>query len=301
LALSDLEIVMELLWVYLSLAAGTLQTIRNATSKTLTKQLRPHAITLVRFGYAIPFTLLYILLLVLWQFQLGELTYSVFFYALLTALVQITGNFLLVSLFRYKNFAVAVNFSKTDFVFAAIIGAMFFGQYISFWGIIAIILALVGAFCANANKGTLDTKTVCIGLASGLAFAIASFTVRFTNDSYAGGDLVLNAGMSLLIVLVIQTTILLLYHLVWEREQLKIVMQHKATDLIIGTSSAMGSICWFLAFSLANVAFVRTVGQIEVVWTILASHLLFKERLKPNEWVGITLTVFGIMLLVFSQ
>jgi drug/metabolite transporter (DMT)-like permease len=292
---------MEYLWIYLALAAGTLQTIRNATSKTLTQQLRPHAITLVRFGYAIPFTVLYLMLLFVLGFKLGGVTGSVCFFALLTALFQITGNFLLVSLFRYKNFAVAVNFSKTDFVFAAVLGVLVFGQLISFWGSAAIVLALVGAFYANANKGNVEAKTVGIGLASGLAFALASFTVRFTNDSYRGGDLALNAGMSLLIVLVIQTTILLVYHSVWDRDQLKIVMKHKGTDLIIGTSSAMGSICWFLAFSLANVAFVRTVGQVEVVWTILASHLLFKERLKSNEWFGILLTVLGITLLVISQ
>jgi uncharacterized membrane protein len=142
---------------------------------------------------------------------------------------------------------------------------------------------------------------VSIGLASGLAFALASFTVRFTNDGYIAGDLALNAGMSLLIVLLIQTAILLVYHLVCDREQLKLMMQHKGTDLIIGTSSAMGSICWFLAFSLANVAFVRTVGQIEVVWTILAAHLLFREPLKQNEWIGIILTASGITLLVISK
>lgn len=292
---------MEYIWIYLSLLAGTLQTIRNATSKSLVTRLRPNGVTLVRFGYALPFTVLYIFVLLALGFRAGELNALVFVFAFLTALFQMIGNFLLVSLFQYKNFAVAVNFSRTDLAFATILGVLFFGQFVSVWGLAAIVITLVATFYANGYDGRFDAKTVAAGLSSGFAFATSSFTVRYTNTSYVGGDLFLNTGISLFLVLLIQTIILVSYHCIWEREQLKIILRNRRTDLIVGTSSAMGSICWFLALSLSHVAYVRTVGQIEVVWTLLASHLFFNERLKYNEWIGIILTVVGILILIFGQ
>ena len=64
----------------------------------------------------------------------------------------------------------------------------------------------------------------------------------------------------------------------------------------IGLTSALGSIGWFTAFALENASYVRAVGQIEVVFTLLISAFYFRERILPREHIGIALAVVGVLL-----
>ena len=66
--------------------------------------------------------------------------------------------------------------------------------------------------------------------------------------------------------------------------------------MFIGTTSAIGSICWFTAFALENASYVRAVGQIEVVFTLLVSALYYRERISVSEYAGIGLTMLGVLL-----
>ncbi|MEL7303725.1 MAG: EamA family transporter, partial [Pseudomonadota bacterium] len=64
----------------------------------------------------------------------------------------------------------------------------------------------------------------------------------------------------------------------------------------IGVTSALGSIAWFVAFAIQNASYVRAVGQIEVVFTLLISWLYFREKLTPIELGGIAVTVLGVLM-----
>ena len=64
----------------------------------------------------------------------------------------------------------------------------------------------------------------------------------------------------------------------------------------IGVTSAVGSICWFTAFALENASYVRSVGQVEAIFTLLISHFYFKEKFNTAELTGIAVTVVGVLL-----
>jgi drug/metabolite transporter (DMT)-like permease len=64
----------------------------------------------------------------------------------------------------------------------------------------------------------------------------------------------------------------------------------------IGLTSALGSIGWYTAFALQNASYVRAVGQIEVVFTLLVSWLYFRERLTALEYTGMAVTVAGVLM-----
>ena len=66
----------------------------------------------------------------------------------------------------------------------------------------------------------------------------------------------------------------------------------------VGASGALGSIGWFTAMSIQNAALVRAVGQIELVFTIGASVLIFREKILRLEVLGIFLVVAGIIVLL---
>ena len=69
---------------------------------------------------------------------------------------------------------------------------------------------------------------------------------------------------------------------------------------LIGLTSIIGSIGWFTAFTLTNVAYVKTVGQIELLFSILITHKIFKEKFNRMEIIGGLLVIFSILILVMT-
>ena len=54
------------------------------------------------------------------------------------------------------------------------------------------------------------------------------------------------------------------------------------------------------AFGLATAAEVRAVGQIELIFSILISMIIFKEKIKNTEFIGIVL-LGGSILIIINQ
>jgi drug/metabolite transporter (DMT)-like permease len=63
----------------------------------------------------------------------------------------------------------------------------------------------------------------------------------------------------------------------------------------------LASICWFTAFTLQNGAYVRALGQIELIFTFIASVFFFRERTSRAEIAGILLVAAGIVLLILGR
>ncbi|HLJ62848.1 MAG TPA: EamA family transporter, partial [Stellaceae bacterium] len=68
--------------------------------------------------------------------------------------------------------------------------------------------------------------------------------------------------------------------------------------LLAGLAGVAGSACWFTAMTLQEVAYVRTLGTIELLFTLLSSYLLFKERPSRAELVGVALVLAGTVLVL---
>ncbi len=66
----------------------------------------------------------------------------------------------------------------------------------------------------------------------------------------------------------------------------------------VGVTGVLGSAGWFAAFALQNAALVRAVGQVEIVFTLMVSALVFKERLSGRELLGIALVVASLVMIV---
>jgi drug/metabolite transporter (DMT)-like permease len=57
---------------------------------------------------------------------------------------------------------------------------------------------------------------------------------------------------------------------------------------------------WFTAFTLQNAAYVRAVGQIELIFTFIASIVFFKEKTSPTELAGIALIMVAIVAIMLT-
>ena len=78
------------------------------------------------------------------------------------------------------------------------------------------------------------------------------------------------------------------------------VLSRWRRTIMVGITGALGSLGWFAAFSLQNAAYVRVLGQVEIVFTLIASALVFYERLRGREAAGVALVVLSVVVLVLA-
>ena len=57
-------------------------------------------------------------------------------------------------------------------------------------------------------------------------------------------------------------------------------------------------LCWFIAFALQNAAYVKALGQVELILSVLASVMFFRERISGREYLGMAVLVGSIVMLV---
>jgi drug/metabolite transporter (DMT)-like permease len=83
-----------------------------------------------------------------------------------------------------------------------------------------------------------------------------------------------------------------------ERGQVGRVFANLRTGLLVGLASAIGSVGWFTAFTLQIAAYVRTLGLVELVVTLLISLYAFRERPGRFEVIGLGLLILSIALVL---
>ena len=298
------------LWIPLTIAAAFFQNLRSALQKHLKSRLSTAGATYVRFLYAWPFAVIYVWGLVKFGgFEVPGLTAEFLIYCLLGGLSQITFTFLLIWLFSFRNFATGTIYSKTETAQVAILGLLILGDPLSIAAIAAIAVSLIGVMALSVAEtkitvgnliANLSGKPTLIGLACGAFLGASVVFYRGGALSLGGEGFIMQAGFTLAVSVVMQTVMMGAYLAVRERDQLKAVLVHWRPSLAVGVAGVLSSIGWFSAFTLQNAAYVRALGQIELVFTLIASAVFFREKIKGLELAGILFIVGGILILVLA-
>jgi drug/metabolite transporter (DMT)-like permease len=304
-ALCRFLILMEVcmsLWIPFTLLAAFMQAMRNALQKQLSKDVPVMGVTLARFIYAGPLALLYLLGLYQWQdYAIPQFSFWFVFYVLAASAMQILATALMVVLFRLKNYAIGVGLAKSEAILAAIVGVMFFGTYISPLGWVGVFIGGVAVFLLTGATSiqSLSAKTLALGLGSGLAFALTSLWVREASLTL-GLPFLPAAAWVLFFVITTQTVVLLIYLALNDKTTLVKLWQRPQLTLATSFTSCLGSLGWFTAMSLQAVAYVKTLGQVEVLFTLLISVLVLKEKLKRQDLLGLALIVLAAVLVMWA-
>jgi len=292
-----------------SLAAASFQTVRFMLQKVLSSvSLSPAGATFSRFVYSAPFILA---LLFLYLRQSGQavpsLTGQFWVYATIGGLAQILATVCVVALFKQRNFAVGITFKKTEVIQTALLGLVVLGDQMSLgaWG--AILVGLTAVLILSKSPDgqgkwwqNLTNRASQLGLGSGILFAFSAVGYRGASLQLGDLDAALRAGITLAIVVCLQTTMMLCWLLLRDPNEIKRVWQARRVAIWVGLTSMGGSFCWFWAFSLQNAAYVKAVGQAELLLSLLASVLFFKEKITQREIVGMGLLVISILGLVLA-
>ncbi|MEY8840857.1 EamA family transporter, partial [Cribrihabitans sp. XS_ASV171] len=85
-----------------------------------------------------------------------------------------------------------------------------------------------------------------------------------------------------------------------DRDELRAVWATRSTGVFVGLTSMGGSFCWFWAFTLQNAAYVKALGQVELIFSLLASTLVFRETVTRRELTGMALLGLSILALVLT-
>ncbi|MBP0048052.1 DMT family transporter [Marinobacterium sp. AK62] len=291
-----------MLWIPFTLMAAFMQAWRNAFQNQLSKEVSTAGVTLSRFIYAPPVAAIYLALLYLFKPAAApQLSITFVGLVLLAALAQILATALMVVLFRKRNYAIGVGLVKSEAVIAAILGALFFGAALNATAWVGVIIGAL-AFWLMTNPKSLKAAsldTLLIGLGSGLAFALTTLWVREAS-LVLGLPFPHGAAWVLLLVLMTQAIVLGGWVAWREPDTLKALLARPGQVLRISVLSCLGSLGWFTAMSLETVALVKTLGQVEVLFTLLISARWFKEQLSLRDLAGLALIVVGAVCVVLA-
>ncbi|WP_298857731.1 DMT family transporter [uncultured Sulfitobacter sp.] len=295
------------LWIIVSLLAAVFQTIRFMLQKVLaTSTLSAAGATFSRFVYSAPFIAL---LLGVYMNSTGAslpaMDARFWGFGLLGGTTQILATVCVVLLFKERNFAVGITFKKTEVIQTVLVGVLLLGDRVSWGGFAAIMLGLVGLMLLSGGKeakgfhlSDLRNRAAGLGIASGILFAFSAVSYRGASLTLATDDPLLRAGVTLMAVVVMQTLIMTVWLYLRERGEMTAVWRARRVAVWIGLTSMGGSLCWFIAFTLQNAAYVKALGQVELILSVVASTLFFKEKITKREAIGMTILVASILLLV---
>ena len=298
------------LWIVVTIAAAFFQTVRFMLQKLLSASaLSSTGATFARFLYSAPLVVVFLALYcVATDSLLPATTLRYWLFALSGGLSQILATLCVVMLFQSRNFAVGITFKKTEVIQTALVGWVLLGEPISSLGVGVIVIGLIGVLMLSETPGLGGAwwRRICnrasgLGVLSGFLFAISGVCYRGATLELASEDPLLRAGMTLACVTSAQLIAMALWLRLFEPGQISAVWGARRTAAWIGLTSMAGSFCWFTAFTLQTVAYVNALGQIELVFSLLATVFFFKEPITRRELYGLgvlSVSILGLIMVI---
>lgn len=292
------------LWITATIAAALFQNLRFMLQKVLSNtSLTPVGATWSRFVYSAP-----VILGVLWvtfgvaKIPVPEVTNIFWLAGVIGGLCQIMATICVVALFKSRNFAVGIALKKTETIQSVFLGILILNEPV---GWLAFFLILIGVFgvialsdTAAQRKGIFN-RASGLGVLSGLLFAGSAIAYRATSLAVLSDDPLLRAGLTLGFVVATQAILMFMWLIIWDRREIVQVFATWRTAIWVGMTSLAGSYMWFIAFTLQNAAYVKALGQVELLFSILASSIFFKEKITKRELVGMAFISLSVLGLIF--
>ncbi|MDH3759639.1 MAG: EamA family transporter [Gammaproteobacteria bacterium] len=298
------------LWIPLTIGAAFFQNIRSALQKHLQGKLSTLGAAYVRFLYAWPIALAYFFAVVVIEQQpLPGLSTEFLTYSLLGGICQIMFTVFLLWLFSFHNFAVGTTISKLETIMVAVFGLLLLGDQLTLPVVIAIAMSSLGLVVLSAGQSKLGVASLVkglwrfptlIGLACAAWLGMSVVLFRAASLSLGVDSFLVSSSFTLLVVLILQIAIMAIMIGLREPDQLKQVIRHWRPAALVGLSGGLASIGWFSAFTLQNATYVRALGQIELVFTFIATLLFFREKVSRPEIAGIALIIGAIIIILLA-
>ncbi|MFN0305167.1 MAG: EamA/RhaT family transporter [Burkholderiales bacterium] len=294
------------LWMSITIGAALAQTLRNAAQRHLTQSLGTLGATLVRFLYGLPFAALWLWLVLHFTGQALPIpTLGFWAWVFVSSIAQIAATALLLRVMADRNFALGVAYSKTEVIQIALFAFVFLADPLSVPVLVAIAFGTIGVLLLspadkkNPIRALLTgwtSRTALLGLASGTGFGLSAVGYRGAALTLDGATFLAAAACTLVAAQVLQTIMLGGWLAIRQPAVAKNVLLAWRASLFAGLMGATASGAWFTAFALEPVAHVRTLGLIELVFSLIVSQKVFRERFTRTELAGFALLAAGVAI-----
>ena len=294
-------------WIGFTLLAAFSQAIRNLLQSKLTDRFDATAVTLSRFTYSAPMAIVYLLIMqqqegiALEVVLPGNVSNEALVYCVLAALAQISGTVCLVNMFREKNYLVGAGLAKSEALLTGLLGMLIFSATLSVIGWLGVLVGTVAVLLLSGITRAKITslKVVLLGLSCGGSFALTSLFSKEAS-SLVGIAFPVNAALVLCYVLCIQTFTVFLWSAIVSPNSLRMLRRAPMTVFLTSLTGFVASIGWFSAVALQEAAYVRTLGQVEVLISVVFSIVLLKQLPNRVEIAGLVLIVISSILVLLG-
>ncbi|MFA0011881.1 multidrug transporter [Vibrio lentus] len=293
---------MSFSWIAFTLLAAFSQSWRNAFQSKLAGTMSVAGVTLARFIWAGPIALIYLYSLYQWQpVSVPNFSGEFVFYIVAAAIMQILATGLMVMLFKLENYAIGAGLAKCEAPVSAVLSVLFFGTALTITGWVGVLVGTLGVLIMSSSSGwrSLSPKVFLLGMACSTAFALTSLWVREASLSI-GLPFPHSAAWVLFLVISLQTVIICTYLFFRERDTLRQIFTKSKLVVMTSLASVIGSLGWFSAMSLQAVPYVKTLGQIEVVFMVLISYFWLGQSIARKDILALILLSIAAVLVMWQ-
>ncbi|MEZ8629277.1 multidrug transporter [Vibrio lentus] len=293
---------MSFSWIAFTLLAAFSQSWRNAFQSKLAGTMSVAGVTLARFIWAGPIALIYLYSLYQWQpVSTPSFSGEFVFYIVAAAIMQILATGLMVMLFKLENYAIGAGLAKCEAPVSAVLSVLFFGTALTITGWVGVLIGTLGVLIMSSSSGwrSLSPKVFLLGMACSTAFALTSLWVREASLSI-GLPFPHSAAWVLFLVISLQTVIICTYLFFKERDTLRQIFTKSKLVVMTSLASVIGSLGWFSAMSLQAVPYVKTLGQVEVVFMVLISYFWLGQSIARKDILALILLSIAAVLVMWQ-
>ncbi len=288
-------------WIAFTMLAAFMQSVRTAGQKHMTTSMSAVVATWARYGFGLPVAIVYFVIVTIYEPQsLPAPTLAFTGYVTIAAVGQLVATLMLVKLLSFRNFAVGTTYAKTEGLLAAVLAAMFFGRAFSTWTWVAIFVGVTGIIFVSVQKNQDAARWSAIpallGLGAGIGFAVTAVFVREAN-LVLEAPLTISAAYILLLSIFIQGGLCTVLLHRQSKHNWQVLRNNAKAGWFVGITGTVGSIGWYSAFALQEAAIVKTLGQVEFLFTVLITYAFFKEKITRAEWIGMALVLISVLIL----
>ena len=296
-----------MLWIPITLFAAFAQTFRFMFQKRLRiDTLSTAGATFARFLYAAPLiSVIAIGYSLLRGYGWPVVDWQFWAFAASGGFCQVSATLCVVALFQQRNFTVGITFKKIEVLLAVGFGLVFLGEGVSLPALGAISIGVFGVLVLSYTPKVVGSsgprflnKATALGLSCGILFGASAVFFRGATLHIAAEDIFAKASITLVAAILMQLAGMA-FLLRWrEPGQIIAVVQAWRVAAWVGLLSLFGSMAWFTAFALQNAAYVKALGQVEILASFAISVFVFGEKLGSSEALGILLLSVSVVLLI---
>jgi len=188
--------------------------------------------------------------------------------------------------------------SRMSLIVAVIAGLLIFGDQPGFMRITGIILGIVAFyFTFHRNRMVeVDRKLILLPIALLIVHGFSDLLMKIGQHYYIGGDFTLFLATVFLAALAFGV----LFLVIRRPQQDRFTYKELLGGIVIGLANWYSGFFLLLGLDVFDVSFVIPMINIGIVAAAsLIGYLIFREKLRPFNWIGVALAIIAILLMLY--